>query len=92
MRTRQKIIKYLILLRLLRRRRRKRESRSTWVRPWIGRRQEFGAYWTLVRELKQEDQEKYRQYFRVTPEGFNIILEKVGRPLVLARRSHFDVM
>jgi hypothetical protein len=32
----------------------------------------------LIQELEEEDPEKFKQYFRVTPNGFKEILGKVG--------------
>ena len=77
MKNRRKLLAILSLYRYLRRRR-ANKSRSVWIRPWIGRRQKFGVFATLVQELHQEDKEKYKQYFRVDPTGFQAILGKVG--------------
>lgn len=63
------------------RRRRRRRARTVWVRPWIQRREDQGAFHNLVQELEAEDPEMYKKYFRMTPEGFKTILEKI-RPLI----------
>jgi hypothetical protein len=42
-------------------------DRWTWVRPWIQRRREVGAYHALLRELEQEDQRGFKNVVRIQP-------------------------
>jgi len=39
---------------------RKRRRRRVWVKPWIQRRESYGASSTLLKELKNEDPTAYR--------------------------------
>ena len=49
-----------------------------WVRSWLERRQRQGVYKNLARELRVEDPEMYRRYFRVTSMEFEEILWRVA--------------
>lgn len=62
---------------ILRRRRRRRRQRKFWIRSWIERRQEQGAYANLVHELKNEDPNMYKRYFRMDPDNFQHILAMI---------------
>ena len=42
-------------------------GRRIWVRPWIQRRREVGAYHALMRELEQEDQRGFKHFVRIQP-------------------------
>ena len=42
-------------------------GRRIWVRPWIQRRREVGAYHALMRELEQEDQRRFQNFVRIQP-------------------------
>lgn len=44
-----------------------------------GKRQKLGSFFTLVKELEEHDFDSYRNYLRMSPESFNIIL-KIIRP------------
>ena len=65
----------LFLLLLLHRRRRRR--RTVWIHPILRRRQQFGEFHRLVQELRLDDQ-RFFQYFRMTPETFENLLAIVG--------------
>ena len=41
-------------------------ERKIWVRSWIQRRMQQGAYQNLVQELALEDKEMYKNYFRIS--------------------------
>ncbi|GFT77364.1 hypothetical protein TNCV_3279471 [Trichonephila clavipes] len=51
---------------LIRRQNAKRKKRKVWVKPWVGRRTEYGASHTLLKELKNEDHTAYRNMLRIT--------------------------
>jgi hypothetical protein len=71
----------LLLLRSQRRRnKRSRKSvvRSCWVRPWLQRRDLFGAYDTLMVELAEEDVKGYISFQRICPEMFTELLNLIG--------------
>ena len=53
------------------RKEKKRKKRSFWVKPWLQRRKAHGTYETLIRDLREEDQHDYNNYFRMDPEEFD---------------------
>ncbi|KAI8509462.1 hypothetical protein Bbelb_133100 [Branchiostoma belcheri] len=65
------------LLRERRERRRPRE-RITWVRSWIGRRQQFGVHDQLMVELRNEDTKAFTNFLHMSPETYDELLERVG--------------
>ena len=67
-----------VALHHIRRRRRKRRRREVWVRPWIGRRRQFGLYDQLLVELRQEDQKSFKNLMRMPPDMFDELLARVG--------------
>jgi len=60
------------------RRRRRRGQRRYWVRPWIGRRRQFGLYDQLLVELRNEDQKAFKNFMRMPPEMFDELLTRMG--------------
>ena len=80
---------------IIRRRRSRREKvKRLWVRPWLARRDEFGAYETLMRELEEEDiaglplpVPGYISFQRMHPHLFKL-LEKVS-PLISKKDMQF---
>jgi hypothetical protein len=48
-----------------------------WVRKWIRYREEKGAATNLRRELEVGDPKEYRNFFRITSEEFNFVLNRV---------------
>ena len=40
--------------------------RRLWVRPWIARRNQYGAYHALVQELSSEDRSGLKKFLRMT--------------------------
>jgi len=59
------------------RNRRMRRPRRWWVRPWIGRRQDLGAYDRLLLELQNEDVASFTNFLRMSPEVFEEILNTI---------------
>ena len=59
--------------------------RRWWVRPWVCRRGDFGAYSKLMRELADEDQTAFRNFLRVEPRMFQEILDRI-RPRIEQQR------
>lgn len=45
-----------------------------WVREWILRRKEHVYYETLLKELRSEDANFYKNFVRVTPSDFDFLL------------------
>ena len=55
----------------------KRKKRCAWVKPWLQRREQFGAYDTLLRELRSEDESEYKTFLRMSPAAFDELLDMV---------------
>lgn len=60
---------------------RKVHKRNVWVKPWIGRRTDYGASNTLLKELKNEDPAAYRNILRITGKQFDELLGMVDKML-----------
>ena len=61
-----------------RRQRRRRRERTMWVRPWLSRRAEYGAYTNLMKELELEDPKAFRNYLRMEPAMFKELMDRVA--------------
>ncbi|KAK7097241.1 putative nuclease HARBI1 [Littorina saxatilis] len=61
-----------------RRRTRGERGRRNWVRPWIGRRRQFGMYDQLMVELRNEDHASFTNFLRISPAMFDELLARVG--------------
>ena len=48
------------------------------MRPWIGRRREFGIYDQLMMELRNEDPASFTNFLRMPPDMFDELLDRVG--------------
>ena len=48
------------------------------MRPWIGRRQEFGIYDQLMMELRNEDPASFTRFLRMPPGMFDELLDRVA--------------
>ena len=80
-------IVFLFILLMRRRRRRMRAAcRIIWSRTWIQRRQRRGVFVNLLRELEEEDPEKFRQYHRFDINYFRKILRMV-RPYIKKKHT-----
>ncbi|GFW31182.1 putative nuclease HARBI1 [Trichonephila clavipes] len=71
------VLSKVIKKELIRRQNAKRKKRKVWVKPWVGRRTEYGASHTLLKELKNEDHTAYRNMLRITGKQFDELLEMV---------------
>ena len=60
----------IIALFLLYRRRKRRRNRLHWVHPIIQKREEFGAFYRLLRELRDEAN-KFLNYFQMSVSSFD---------------------
>lgn len=58
-----------------------RKRRQFWVREWIEKRSELGFVSTLYNELKEQNQEMYKNFIRMSVEDFDYLLELVT-PLI----------
>ena len=62
--------------------------REVWVKPWIGRRCEFGLYDQLMVELRNEDHRSFKNFLRMPPEMFDELLERVG-PAITKQHTRY---
>ena len=77
----------VILSSLIKKRRMKRKrNRSCWVRYWLSdeRRNRFGAYHALMKELEREDPKSLKNFIRMDKTTFVELLEKVS-PLIIKK-------
>ena len=75
-----------VVLLLLHQRRRWRRLRRFGVRPWIGRRHEFGQYHNLMAELEREHHGDFTNYMRMDPAMFHELLQRLS--LRLMKEGH----
>lgn len=78
------LVTLFVLQRVVQRRRRgirRRRPRTCWVKPWLQRRHQLGAYDGLMVELANEDVPGYIAFQRLAPELFAELLSMVG-PLI----------
>ncbi|KAJ8909693.1 hypothetical protein NQ315_011427, partial [Exocentrus adspersus] len=54
-------------------------NKRVWIRPWLARRNTHGASNMLLKELAVEDVPEYRNCMRMTPDCFNLLLQKINR-------------
>ena len=59
------------------REKKERRRRKWWVRPWIARRERFGAYHALMAEMKRDDRQSYINVVRMDPQHFQQLLTAV---------------
>ena len=57
---------------------RKRRRRHVWTSPWLLRRQQLGAFNNLSRELRSETAEAYKNFLRMEPHHFDVLVQKVS--------------
>ena len=69
-------------------RRKKISERSIWCREWLLRRDDLGAYDTLLSELREEDKKSFINFLRVTPGLFESLVHKV-HPLIHRQDTQF---
>ena len=65
-----------------------RSERSIWCRDWLLRRDDLGAYDTLLAELKDEDQKSFLNFLRLSPALFESLLAKVT-PYIQRQDTYF---
>ena len=69
-------------------RRQEKGERNIWCREWLLRREDLGAYDTLVTELKDEDPKSFINFIRMSPGLFEGLLEKVA-PFIQKQNTSF---
>ena len=58
-----------------------KRRRRFWIHPTIQRRQKLGEYHRLIKELESDD-ERFKQYFRMTKQQFYDILHLIENDIV----------
>lgn len=69
----------------------KRKPRRWGTRPIFQNRQRYGNYYTLVPQMRTEDVDCHQNYFRMSPENFDILLRLVD-PLIKTQHATRDVI
>ena len=69
-------------------RRKRHAERSIWCRQWLSRREEHGAYDTLLSELRAEDHKSFLNFLRISPVIYDQLLDKV-RPFIEKQDTSF---
>ena len=66
----------------------KRKQRF-WIHPILNKRKEYGAFYHLVRKLEL-DEEKYIEYFRMSPQQLDMLLSYVGPLITIVQGRSFS--
>ena len=61
---------------VLQKRRRRQRSRNVWVKEWLQKRDEKGAYNNILQELRLNDAENFRRFIRMNTETYQVDLSK----------------
>nr|CAI5864630.1 unnamed protein product [Callosobruchus analis] len=69
---------FIVLTNLRRRRVKRKTKRKIWVRDWIAKRNEQGAYNQLMTELRSGDPDFYKNFLRMSATDFNHLLELIS--------------
>jgi len=70
-----------IILQLLRKKKKKLTKRKYWVRPMLLQRKQKGNFYTLFQFIKNNDDEQFFKFTRMTVPQFERLLELVQDPL-----------
>lgn len=76
----------IVIAILSRRRKNRNNRRRIWVRNWIRNRETENIAQNLVRDLRNDESHAFEQNFRVSPNQFDFLLEKV-RPLISKKNT-----
>ena len=68
----------ILLGKYFKRKRRQRRKRLVWTREWIKKRQALGAYYQLMKELKELDTSSYKNFLRMDAATFEQLLHMVA--------------
>lgn len=62
-------------------------GRKKWVSEWVQKRNDLGCYATLMRELRCETPNLYRNFVRMSGEDFDF-LERLVLPIIAKKVKH----
>lgn len=75
----QKLVAAIVCYKMLLKKTQKQKvKRMCWVKPWIRRRVQLGAFSTLTRELQIEDAQQFRNFVRMNAVQVQYIVDLVG--------------
>lgn len=69
---------------------RKRAKRRWWVRNFLSKKNSQGAYQSLMNDLRIEDRQGFKNFVRMTPADFEILLNMVA-PHIVKQDTKFRV-
>ena len=72
---------------LKKRRKEVKKPRKYWTKPWLLRRINHGAGYTLLKELASEEPTDFKNWIRMDPKTFNLLLSKV-KPRIKRQDTH----
>ena len=72
----------ILAMLIISRRRWRRRERKIWLRSWIQRRMQQGAYQNLVQELALEDKEMYKNHFRMEEATFIEVANQITSKII----------
>lgn len=72
---------------LIQKSKKRRNQKRLWVKEWIRRREIENSAQNLIRDLRNEGDNTFKQFFRISPEQFNLLLEMI-RPIVSKRDTN----
>lgn len=72
---------------LIQKSKKRRNQKRLWVKEWIRRREIENSAQNLIRDLRNEGDNTFKQFFRISPEQFNLFLEMI-RPIVSKRDTN----
>lgn len=67
----------VLLRRRLKRKQGKKQNRECWVKDWIKNREKYGVMNSLLPQLRSNDEKCYKNFLRMTPLEFDMLLQKV---------------
>lgn len=73
----------VIIAKKIKTKKKKVSNRREWVRRWVSRRKKFGVSQQLCQELRNEDIPSFKNFFRMSPDQFDVLLQKV-QPFILS--------
>lgn len=79
--SKKKVATIVIAAILLKRRKSKRNKKRLWARNWIRNRETENICQNLIQDLRNDESNGFEEHFRMSPESFDFLLEKV-RPLI----------
>jgi len=72
---------------IMKRRQKRRKNRKIWTREWLRNRTIFGAYYTLLAELRNLDISSYRNFLRMDVTSFEELLHLVA-PIITRQETN----